>query len=90
MRKLRALFFRLCGLFGKARRDRDLAEEIESHLQLHQEDNLRSGMSPQEARRHALLALGGMDATLEACRDRRGSRWSKTSFRMCVMPRGFW
>ena len=41
MRKLRAWFLRLGGLFGKERQDRDLAEELESHIQMHMEDNLR-------------------------------------------------
>jgi hypothetical protein len=34
MRQLRALFFRLAGLFHKVRRDRELAAEMDSHLQL--------------------------------------------------------
>jgi macrolide transport system ATP-binding/permease protein len=71
MRRLRALLLRLGGLFHKDRRDRDLAEEIESHLQLHLEDNLRAGMSPEDARRQALLKLGGIESTKEAYRDRR-------------------
>lgn len=33
MKRLRAWLFRLCGLFNKERRDRELAEEIESHIQ---------------------------------------------------------
>ena len=72
MRQLHAFLMRIAGLFQKERRDRELADEIESHLQLHIEDNLRAGMSPEEARRHALLKLGGIEATKEAYRDRRG------------------
>jgi macrolide transport system ATP-binding/permease protein len=49
MRRLRALLVRIGGLFRKERRDRELSEEIESHLQLHIEDNLRVGMNPDEA-----------------------------------------
>jgi putative ABC transport system permease protein len=71
MMALRALVFRLGGLFGKEQRDRDLAEEIESHLRLHAEDNLRSGMNAADARRNAILKLGGIEATKEAYRDRR-------------------
>jgi macrolide transport system ATP-binding/permease protein len=37
---------------------------------LHIDDNLRAGMAPDDARRQALLALGGMESTKEACRDR--------------------
>jgi putative ABC transport system permease protein len=63
---------RITGLFGGRRRERELAEEFESHLELHFEDNLRDGMSPVEARRQAVLKFGGMEAAKESCRDRRG------------------
>src|SRR5882762_6922877 len=72
MRGLRAWCLRFAGLFHKERRDNELAEEIESHLQMHIEDNLRSGMIPAEARRQALIKLGGIDQTKENYRDRRG------------------
>ena len=45
---------RLFGVFGSNRAERELSAEIESHLQLHIDDNLRAGMTPQEARRRAL------------------------------------
>ena len=72
MRGLRAFVIRLGGLFGKGRSERELAEEIESHLQLHVEDNLRAGMSPEEAWRQARLKFGGVEAMKESYRDRRG------------------
>ncbi len=72
MREIRAWFLRLAGLFHKEQRDAELAAEIESHLQMHIEDNLRSGISPEEARRHAVIKLGGVESTKEDCRDRRG------------------
>jgi hypothetical protein len=75
MRQVRAWLLRLGGLFHKERRDRDLAEELESHLQMHIEDNLRSGMTPEEARRDALIKLGGMEFVKESYRDRRGLPW---------------
>ena len=68
---MRAFLVRLGGLFRKGRRDRDLAEEIESHLQLQIEDNLRSGMDPEGARRDALLKFGGVESIKEDYRDRR-------------------
>jgi putative ABC transport system permease protein len=70
MRQLRAWLLRFKGLFFKRARDRDFADEIESHLQMHIDDNIRAGMSPQEARRVAVLKLGGIDQTKEAYRDR--------------------
>ena len=63
---------RLFGVFGSTRSERELSAEIESHLQLHIDDNLRAGMSPVEARRRAVIALGGVEGTKEAYRDRRG------------------
>jgi putative ABC transport system permease protein len=72
MRNLRAWLLRLAGVFRKERNDREFADEMESHLQMHIEDNLRSGMSAQEARRQALLKLGGVEPTKEIYRERRG------------------
>lgn len=70
MRHLRAWIVRLCGLFTGGPQDRKFAEEIESHLAMHIEDNLRSGMNPEEARRNAIIKLGGIDKTFETYRDR--------------------
>ena len=72
MRELRALLVRLAGMFCKERRERELAQELESNLQFHIEDNLRAGMTPEEARRRALIGLGGLEQTKEIYRDRRG------------------
>lgn len=72
MRRLRALFLRLAGLLRRERGERELAEELESHLQLHIEENLRAGMSSPEARRQALIKLGGLEQAKENYRDRRG------------------
>ena len=68
--KLRAWLLRFKGLFLKNARERELADELESHLQMHIDDNIRAGMSPQEARRVAVMKLGGVDQTKEAYRDR--------------------
>ncbi len=65
-------------MFGARRRDRELTEEFESHLELHIEDNLRDGMSPVEARRQAVLKFGSMEAAKESCRDRRGLPFLET------------
>ncbi len=58
MKKLRALFRRLTGLFTRRRRAREFDDELESNLQMHIEDNLRAGMSPDEARYAALRKFG--------------------------------
>jgi predicted permease len=72
MKSLRGWLLRLGELFRKERRERELAAEMESHLQMHIEDNLRGGMSAPEARREALMKLGGVEQTKENYRDRRG------------------
>jgi predicted permease len=70
--KLRATMLRLAGMLPAARRarERELAAELDSHLQMHIDDNLRAGMLPAQAQRQALLQLGGVDVTKEAYRDR--------------------
>jgi predicted permease len=78
MRRLRAVVRRLGSLFHKRRDEQELAEELESHLQMHIEDNLRAGLTPQEARRQALIKLGGLEQTKELCRDRRGLPFLET------------
>ena len=75
MRTLRAWWMRVRGLFGKADQDREFAAEMQSHLEMHVEDNLRSGMSSAEARRRALIQLGGLESLTESYRERRGVPW---------------
>jgi predicted permease len=70
MRQLRAWLLRFKGLFLKGARERELADEIESHLEMHIDDNIRAGMAPEEARRVAVMKLGGVDQAKEAYRDR--------------------
>jgi putative ABC transport system permease protein len=71
MRKLFSVFRRLGGLLDKGRQDREFCAELDAHLQLNIADNLRSGMSREEARRQALLKLGGIEQAKETYRERR-------------------
>jgi len=59
-------------LFRRQRLERDLRDELAAHLEMHVADNLRAGLSPEEARRVALLKLGGMEQAKESYRERRG------------------
>src|ERR1043165_9389805 len=68
VRSLIAAFKRLGGWRARKRRESDLRAELESHFQLHMDDNLRAGMSPAEARRQAALRFGSVDAATEAVR----------------------
>src|SRR6266852_3415989 len=72
MRSLRGWLLRLGGLLGRNRREREFDAELESHLAMHTEDNLHAGMSVAEARRQALIRLGGVEQTKEMVRERRG------------------
>jgi macrolide transport system ATP-binding/permease protein len=69
MRRLRMLLRRLRGVVPSQEREVEFAAEIESHLQMHVDDNVRSGMTPREARRAAILALGGIEMTKQAYRE---------------------
>jgi predicted permease len=67
---LRLFIHRLCGLFLKRKMERDLQDEIRSHLDMQIEDNLRLGMSPEEARYQAMRKFGGVEQVKERYRDR--------------------
>jgi macrolide transport system ATP-binding/permease protein len=69
MSRLRVWVKRLVGLVPSDRREQEIAAEIDSHLEMHIEDNLRAGMSAVEARRSAILTLGGVEMTKQAYRE---------------------
>jgi putative ABC transport system permease protein len=69
--RLRGELLRLAGLFFKNGKEQDLSDEMENHLAQQIQDNLRSGMAPADARRQAILKLGGMQQAKELYRDRR-------------------
>ncbi len=75
IRALRAAVIRLAGTVWSGRRERELARELESHIQLHIDDNIRAGMTPEDARRVALVRLGGLEQTKERYRDRARLPW---------------
>jgi len=65
---------RLGSLFGRARADRELSEELEFHVTMQTEALEREGVPAEEARRRALIALGRIAQTEEETRDARGLR----------------
>jgi hypothetical protein len=72
MKRLRRGWSRLLGAFTGRRRERELAEELETHIRMQTDDNLRLGMSPPEARRAAVLTFGNVESAKENMRHQRG------------------
>ncbi|HEX8651043.1 MAG TPA: ABC transporter permease [Pyrinomonadaceae bacterium] len=72
MTRLRILLQRMRGMLFRGRLDRDLEDEIRSHLEMQAEDNVRRGMTPQEARYAASRQFGGVEQVKEIYRERRG------------------
>jgi predicted permease len=69
--RLRRAVLRCIAVFRRAPLDADLQAEVASHLHFAMEENLKSGMSPQEARRQALIQFGGPQQAKENHRDAR-------------------
>ena len=66
---------RVRALFAAPQLDRDLDDELRSHIEMETEENLRRGMTPAEARRRALLEFGGVTQTAEIYRETRAVAW---------------
>jgi predicted permease len=75
MRQIRSALARIAGIFTKDRADDDLRAEFEAHLEMETAEFIRRGMAPDEARRQALLASGGLTQATEAVRAQRGLPW---------------
>src|SRR5437016_5428119 len=69
---------RLRAIVRRDRVERELADELQLHIELEQRKNERLGMSPNEARRAALLTFGGVERYKEEARDARGVRVFET------------
>jgi predicted permease len=72
--RLRSLASRVIGIFGRSRRDADLAEELDSHLEQLAAEHRQRGLSAHEARFAARREFGGVDQTKEQYRDAAGLR----------------
>lgn len=70
--RLQRFFQRLNAIFHRTRLDHDLDSELAAHLELAIEENLQRGMPPEEARRQALIRLGGSELAKEQHREARG------------------
>src|SRR5580658_6190163 len=61
--------------------EREWKAEFETHVAMHAEDNLRAGMSAEEARRRALVEFGGLEAVQDSMRDQASFLWLDTALR---------
>ncbi|MEP6832007.1 MAG: ABC transporter permease [Gemmatimonas sp.] len=62
-------------LFRREDADNELRREMESHIQMEADRLLRDGATPDEARRQAMAAFGGIERFAEDVRDERGTRF---------------
>ncbi len=75
MDAIKGFWKRLVAIVNKPRADGDLDAEIRTHIELETEKNIKLGIAPDEARRRARVAFGGIEAMKEEHRDGRGARW---------------
>jgi len=72
---LREAWNRVHAFFRSDQLDQEVIEEMASHLEMAVADNIRRGMSREEARRQALVRFGGVEQALEQHRESRGLPW---------------
>jgi predicted permease len=81
MRWLDTMPLRLRSLFRRRRVETELDEELRSHLERTIEQNIARGATPEEARRRALIEIGGAEQVKEECRDARGLTFFNDAWR---------
>jgi predicted permease len=80
MKRLRVAFSRLLGFLRKRGLEENLDAELHSHLELLTQENIRRGMTPEEARHAARREFGGIEQTKETYHDLRGLPFLETLF----------
>ena len=75
MTRLRIFLFRLRALVRSRQIDREIDDEIASHLAEATEEYLRQGLSPEDARRAARRSFGGVTQAREVHREVRSFMW---------------
>src|SRR5580698_10067803 len=75
MRWIEKLQMRLRSVFHSEDADYELGDELRYHIEQKTQLLVGRGISPEEARRQAMLEFGGVAKRTEECRDARGTRW---------------
>src|SRR5215510_16378670 len=68
-------------LFQRSRREQELTEEIDAYLEMLVEQKINEGLDPAEARRAALIELGGGEQVKEKVREARAGHLIETLWR---------
>jgi predicted permease len=68
---IRTIPLKLRTIFRRNRVEQELDDELRFHLEREIHENIVRNMGPDEARRRALLAIGGVERCKEECRDMR-------------------
>src|SRR5271170_571251 len=72
LNSMRTLLSRCAAFFGARRLDADLDEELRAHIDLAIAENLKRGLTREEARRAAMREFGGVTQVAETYRVQRG------------------
>ena len=83
MRSIRRLWTRTLNFVTRSTGDRRLREEMEQHLALQTDENIRAGMNPLEARRQAILKFGPVEAVGESYHAEQGLPLIETVLQDC-------
>jgi predicted permease len=75
---LKLIYARLYGLLRKDQIEQELDEEMRFHIQMSTQENIRRGMTPEDARRTAARRFGNMGRIKEAAREIRGGGMLET------------
>ena len=78
----RRFLLRLLNFVRPGRTERDLAREVASHLALLEDEYVRRGLSPEEARRAAERSFAGVEQAKELYRDARSFVWLEDARRL--------
>lgn len=73
--RLRQFALRLAAPLHRDHFERDLSAEMDAHLEMAIEENIRAGLTPDEARRRAFISFGGLQQSKQLAHDARVLPW---------------